>query len=271
MRPWIAPVAVALLSSAYPLMQVELDHAAPPRQTLQLSQRELYESFQRDENSGVTLTWKWAMPPELDSVPRHDLAALGITCTRDGYECAMGRKRRGWVVVGLDTVRTQQDIEFQRHELDSIAHLAVPDSIRQAQVRDFMSRMDQLVLHTSHLVLVAVGDDPETLAARWNDGAHLVLAARVTAWRQSGPHDTLPGQEPFYSVYAEPLPTRLYVPHEWAGLVQDSTRYEDGQRLYRVTVGIGGRWLPRVLEIIPDPSPATLGDSLRLYGITPPS
>jgi hypothetical protein len=269
MRPWIAPVAVALLSSAYPLMQVELDHTAPPRLTLQLSQRELFESFQRDENSGVTLTWNWAMPPELDSVPRRELAALGITCSRDGYECSRGRKRRGWVVVGLDTLRSQHAIEFARQELDSIAHLPIPDSVRKLQVQSYISRIDQLVLHTSRLVLVAVGDDPEALAAKWNDGAHLVLAARVNAWRVSWPSDTLPGQEPIYSVYAEALPPALYVPREWAGLVRDSVRYGYGQQLYRVTVGIGGRWLPRVLEIIPDPSPATQADSLRLYGITP--
>lgn len=269
MRPWIAPVAVALLSSAYPLMQVELDRAVPPRQTLQLSQRELFLDYQRDDNTGVALRWNWSAPAELDSVPRHELAALGITCSRGGYECSMGRKRRGWVVVGLDTLRSRPAVELARHELDSIMHLAVPDSARKLQVQSYLSRIDQLVLHTSRLTMVAVGDDPETLAARWNDGAHLVLAARVNAWRQSWPHDTLPGQEPFYSVYAEPLPSMLYVAREWAGVVRDSIEYGYGQRLYRVTVGVGGRWLPRVLEIVPDPSPATLADSLRLYGIPP--
>lgn len=267
MRPWLLPSAVAVLASAYPLVQVELDHAAPPRQTMQFSQRELMVGYQGDENSGTQLTWSFAWGSQLDSVPRSALAGLGIVCERDAYDCSSGSRRRGWVVVGLDTRRRQPLADTLRARLDSLLRLAPSDSVRIRGLPMALSQLDYQLLHTSRLTMVAVGGDAEKLAAEWNDGAHLVLAARLNAYRISWPADTLPGRTAYYSVSATPLPMSLYLARPWAGMVRDSLGY--GRQLYRVTVGIGRGWLPRVLELLPDESPRTLADSLRLYGVEP--
>ena len=263
MRPWILPAAVAILSSAWPLVQVELDHSAPPRQTMQFTQRELMLGYQGDENTGAQLTWSFSGASQLDSVPRTALAGLGIVCERDEYACSSGSRRRGWVVIGLDTLQRPPLVDSLRHRLDSLLGLPPGDSTRIRGVPALMSQLDYQLLHTSRLRMVAVGSDAAKLAAEWNDGAHLVLAARLDAYRISWPADTLPGRQPFYSVSATPLPMSLYLPRAWAGMVRDSMGY--GRKLYRVTIGIGGGWLPRVLEVLPDPSPRTEADSIRLY------
>lgn len=267
MRPWILPAAVAVLSSAYPLVLAELDHSAPPRQTMQFTQRELYLGYQGDENSGAQLTWSFAWGSQLDSVPRTALAGLGILCERDDYACSSGSRRRGWVVVGLDTLRRSPITDTLVSRLDSLLRLAPTDSVRIRGLREVMSQLDYQLLHTSRLRMVAVGSDAAKLAAAWNDGAHLVLAARLDAYRISWPADTLPGHEPFYRVSATLLPSSLYLPRPWSAMAFDSLGY--GRQLYRVTVAVGGSWLPRVLEVLPDPIPATQADSLRLYGVTP--
>lgn len=263
MRPWLGPVAVVLVASLYPLVEVELDHAAPPRQTMQFTQREFYRAYQGDENTGTSLTWSWARGAQLDSVPRRDLAGLGIVCTRDEYECTSGWKRRGWLVVGIAPLRPSALADTLRSRLDSLLMRPPTDSLRIHGLPQVIDQLDYQLLHTSRLTIVAVGSDPDQLAARWNDGAHLVLAARLDAYRISWPRDTLPGEEPFYRVSADPLPPSLYLSRAQAAAVRDSSGYD--RRLFRVTIGIGGGWLPRVLAVAPDPSPATLADSVRLY------
>ena len=265
MRPWIAPAALVLISSAYPLMQVGFDRAASPRQILTLTQRELNIQYQNEENSGLTLNWNWLSVPQLDSVSREDVAGLGIYCRRNDQECDPDRERRGWVVIGLDTLRVLGAIDTARMQIDSIQRLGLPDSLRRRKLREFAGRMDQLMLHTSRLEMVAVGSDPDALAAKYSDGEHLVLPARLHAWRITWPADTLPGREPFYRVYAQPVPPALYVPREWAGMVR--SRPGDERGLYRVTVAVGRRWLPRVTEVVAEPAPRTEADSLRLFGI----
>ena len=265
MRPWMAPVVLVLVSSAYPLVQVGIDRAGSPRQTLTLTQRELNIQYQDEENSGLTLNWNWGAVPQLDSVGREDLAGLGIYCHRNDQECDPDRERRGWVVIGLDTIRLAGAIDTARRQIDSIRHLALPDSLRQKELRQFAGRMDQIMLHTSRLAMVAVGSDPDVLAARYGDASHLILPARLHAWRISWPSDTLPGRGAFYRVYAQPVPSGLYVPREWAGMVR--SRPNDDRGLYRVTVAVGRRWLPRVTEVASEPAPRTEADSLRLFGI----
>ena len=265
MRPWIAPVALVLVSSAYPLVQVGLDRASSPRQTFTLTQRELNIQYQSEENSGLSLNWNWGTVPQLDSVSRDDVAGLGIYCRRNDQECDPDRERRGWVVIGLDTLRLAAVTDTARRQLDSVRRLDLADSLRRLKLRPMTDRLDQLVLHTSRLAMVAVGSDPEVLAARYGDGAHLILPARLHAWRTTWPADTLPGREPFYRVYAQPVPPGLYVPREWAGMVR--SRPGDDRGLYRVTVAVGRRWLPRVTEVVPEPAPRTEADSLRLFGI----
>ena len=69
----------------------------------------------------------------------------------------------------------------------------------------------------------------------------------------------------WYRVDARPATLSLYVPSRWAGALRDSTGYR--RQLYRVRIGIGARWLPRIIEVIPVPRPATRADSLRLFGL----
>ena len=255
-------------ASGVPLVQVGLDHSAPPRQTLLLTHRELMVGWSGDENSGVTLTWSWATSPDLDSLPRERLLALGISCGHEPYQCNSGRGHRGWMVVGVDPDRWRGAIDSTRAEIDSIQHSALPDSVADLRIRLLVDRLKQLELYSSRLKLDAVGQDPAALAAEWNDGKHLVLAAVFHASRQTWPRDTLPGEKPLYQIHAEPVPSSLYLPSQWAAAVEDTIGtlprgYGERQQMYEVTVAVGRWWLPRVLEVKRLPEPRWPIDSLE--------
>ncbi|MEO6066811.1 MAG: DUF4824 family protein [Gemmatimonadales bacterium] len=265
---WLAPMALVLVSSAVPLVQVGLDRSAPPRQTLLLTHRELMVGWTGDENSGVTLTWSWATPPDLDSLSRERLTALGISCGHELYQCNSGRGHRGWMVVGVDPDRWRGAIDSLRVRIDSNHRSGLPDSIADRRIHELVSRMKELVLYTSRLTMDAVGQDPAALAAEWNDGKHLVLAAVFHASRQTWPRDTLPGEKPLYHIYAEPVASSLYLPAQWAAAVEDTIGtlqrgYGERQQMYEVTVAVGRWWLPRVLEVVRLPDPKWPIDSLE--------
>ncbi len=246
-RGWMVLGALVLVASGVPLTQVALDRGAAPRGTLALTHRELIVGWNGDENSGVSLTWSWAKPPQLDSISLAELVPLGVTCTGHRYECGFSGGRRGWMVVGVDTTMWDGQIAGVRHEIDSIRASGLPDSAAGLALRQRVDRLKQLVLYTSRLTLAAVGQDPDHLVRQWNDGKHLVLAATIHVYRDGWPTDTLPGHTPTFRVYAEPLPSSLYVPVEFAPALKDSV----GTRLnlYDATIAVGSRWLPRVADV----------------------
>jgi hypothetical protein len=253
-RGWEALAALVIISSAVPLAQVAFDRNGTPRGSLTLTHREMMVGWSRDENSGETLIWSWATSPDLDSVPAHELPALGLHCgERTVYECGYGNGRRGYMVVGLDLGRWQASIDSLKMRIDSVRAIVPADSLTDLSLRGMVGQMEQLVLRTSRLRMQAIGQDPAALAAAWNDGAHLVLAAELTAYRNVWPRDSLDRTAPHYRVHAEPLPSALYVPARFAEAVRDTvgTRNE----MYQVEVVVGRRWLPRVTmaEKLPDP------------------
>ena len=257
-RGWMVLGGLVLFASAVPLVQVARDRADPPLETLVLSNRELMVGWSRDENSGVTLTWSWGSVPQVDSLTRAELDSIGVRCPGAGYDCDWRSGTRGWVVVGLDTVAWQRSVDSARHILDSIGVLVPGDSLAKRPHDDALNRLKQLELYTSRLRMVAVGRDPEALAAAWADGKHLVLQARLWVYRQSYPREGLPGEVPLFSVNATPLPGALYVPVQWASVVEDSTGARE--RMYQVTVAVGRRWLPRVVEVRQMAAPAWSAD-----------
>lgn len=246
-RGWQALVALVLFASAVPLVQAWLDRRGEPRGTLQLTHRELMVGWNRDENSGETLVWSWISAPDLDSVPEEQLATLGIRCRRSMYNCSTGSGRRGWMVVGLDLERWNAAIDSLQHIIDSVRADPAPDSLVKHKLIDLDGRMTELTLRTSRLHMVAIGTDPNALAAEWGDGQHLILAAKLDAYRNTWPRDTLPGERPLFRVHAEPLPSALYVPARWAEGVRDTIGTR--QQMYEATVVVGRRWLPRVVEV----------------------
>ena len=248
-----ALVALVLLSSGVPLVQVLYDRSSAPRQMLTLSHREMMMGWNRDENSGETLGWSWATPPELDSVSAQELAALRISCQDESYTCRTGSGRRGWMVVELDYARWQGAIDSLKARIDSTRSIVPSDSLTDRTLRELVGRMEQLVLRTSRLRMVAVGRDPTALAAQWNDSTHLVLPARFTAYRNVWPRDSLDRREPNYRLHAEPVPSVLYVPARWTDALADTLGTR--QQMFEVEVVVGQRWLPRVtlVEKLPDP------------------
>jgi len=239
--------ALVLVASGVPLVQVARDRAGAPRGTLVLSNRELSVGWGHDENSGVTVNWSWAFPANFDSLTRPQLDSLGIRCPGTGYDCDSRHGTRGWIVVGLDTLGWQRSVDSVRHVIDSIGTVAAGDTAAKRLRADAVARWKQLLTYTSRLRMVAVGQDPAALAAAWDDGKHLVLSARLWVYRQTYPRQDRPGEVPLFSVNATPLPGELYVPVQWAEGVTDTlgTREE----LYAVTVAVGRRWLPRVVEV----------------------
>ena len=245
-------VALVAVATAVPLGQAVYDRSAPPRMTLTLSQGELMADWRRDENTGVRLGWAWGRAPELDSLSRADLERMGLRCEREGYRCAREATRRGWIVVGLDSVGWRRRVDSIRAVIDSIRAVIPEDSAEGRGLRDQVQQMKRAVLQESRLRVLDIGTDPAALAERWGDG-HLVLAARIYAFRETWPADTLRGGVERFRVHADPLPADLYLPNEWAPLVEDSTGYRD--RVYRVTVAVGRGWLPRVAEVAAAPRP----------------
>lgn len=265
MRPWLAPAAVVLLASAFPLVQVELDRAGAPRATLEFTQGELGIGYSSDENSGIELTWNWwGQGTQMDSVREEVIRALGFQCDHADYECSFGHGQRGWVAVALDSTQWLRGVANARRTVDSTWR-TLPDSARPRYRAQAMSQMEYAVFNGSRLRIEELGPDPGRLAARWNDGRHIILPARLSAWRTSWPRDTLPGAQRYYRVDARPMPPSIYVPAEWAGALRDTTGYN--RQLYRVEVVVGARWLPRVVRITPVPVPPTRADSLRLFGL----
>ena len=246
-RGWMTLVALVLVASAWPLTQVMMDHSAPPRQTMRFSQRELSNWQHSDENSGLTLTWSWMRGPEVDSVPADSIRALGLRCAAQAYDCNMGDGRSGWMVIAIDTLTWRRRIDSIQMSIDSIDRIASQDSGAVRARAGIVSRLEQAAKHESRLVLVAVGRHPGPLLARWSDDAHLILPARITAYQQSWPRDSLHNAPRLYRVHAEPLPQSLYVPNQWAPVLRDTTF--DRRQEYNVVIGVGRGWLPRVMEV----------------------
>lgn len=265
MRPWLAPAAVALVASAFPLAQVELDRAGTSHGTFEVTQGELRVGYTSDENSMVSVDWNWwGSGTQMDSVSEATIRTLGFECDRATYDCSFGHGQRGWVVVAIDSLQWQREVDKMRTSVDSTWRL-LPDSARRKQRPELMGRMEQAYFEGNRLRIEAVGPDPAPLEAQWGDGRHLILPARLSAWRTSWPRDTMPGAARWYRVDARPATLSLYVPSRWAGALRDSTGYR--RQLYRVRIGIGARWLPRIIEVIPISRPATRADSLRLFGL----
>ncbi|HVX89303.1 MAG TPA: DUF4824 family protein [Gemmatimonadales bacterium] len=248
---WAYLTGLVALASAVPLAQVMVDRSAPPRMTLRLSQREFIRAWREDENTGEALSWSWYRPPEIDSVPTAALAEMGIRCEEARYDCGLRAARAGWMVVAIDTVGWRAGVDSAQHALDSVRALVPQDSEAVRNGRDKESVLWQRTWYQSRLVMVDAGRDPDALAAKWSDGAHLVLRARLTASRISYPRDTLPGEVAYYRVHGEPMPSLLYLPAPWAPVVRDSTLRGSWDRnaRYEVVVGVGRGWLPRVLEV----------------------
>jgi hypothetical protein len=238
---------LVLLSTAVPLTQVALDRAGTPRTTMVFSHRELTVGYSRDENSGVVVTWSWAIPPEIDSLTRQQLDSIGVHCPGTGYDCDVRGGTRGWIVVGLDTVAWQYSRDSVRAALDSIGTPAHGDTATKRRHDEAKGRFDQLDNYTSRLRMVAAGRDPGLLQTRWNDGNHLVLRARLWVYRQTYPRADLPGEIPRFSLHADPLPSSLYVPVEWIAPLRDTIGTREQH--YDVGVAVGSRWLPRVVGI----------------------
>ncbi|HET7042141.1 MAG TPA: DUF4824 family protein, partial [Gemmatimonadales bacterium] len=205
-------VALVVVANGVPLTQAEFDRAGAPRQTLVLAQNDLMVGFKGDENTAVTLTWNWSTPPELDSLTRAQLDSLGIPCRGTDYECADRAPRRGWMVVALDTVPWQRRVDSTRRLLDSVAPFVRTDTLARRIHGEARSGLDQLIHYQGRLVLLAIGTDPEALAARWGDRPTLVLRARLTAFRTTYPRPGDSTAEPLFRLHADPLPPLLYVP-----------------------------------------------------------
>lgn len=250
-RGWAYLIGLVAVASAVPLVQVMVDRSAPPRMTLQLSQRELTRAWREDENTGEALTWSWYRAPEIDSVPAPALAAMGIRCDGKNYDCGYRAGREGWMVVAIDSLAWRAGVDSAQRRLDSVRALVPQDSeaVRLGRERELV--LEQQKWYQSRLVMIDAGRDPEALAAKWSAGAHLVLRARLTAYRSTWPRDTLPGEVARYRVHAEPMPGMLYLPNDWAPAVRDSAvrGSYDRQARYRVAVGVGRGWLPRVVEV----------------------
>jgi hypothetical protein len=246
-RGWMLLGGLVLASSAVPLTQVALDRHGAPRATMTLSQRELTVGWIRDENSGVTVNWTWAMPPFVDSLTRDQVDSIGARCPGIGYDCDGRSGTRGWIVVGLDTVAWQRSLDSARTALESAGLPAAGDSTAKRRHDEAQARFDQLDRYTSRLRMVAVGRDPYALLARWNDGKHLVLPARLWVFRETYPRADLPGETPRFSIHADPWPTTLHVPVEWTGPLRDPPGAREPR--YDVTVSVGSRWLPSVVGI----------------------
>lgn len=246
-RGWLWLGGLVLVASAVPLTQAELDRAAAPRGTMAFSHRELTAGWSREENSGVTVQWNWAVQPTIDSLTRPQLDSLGLRCPGTGYDCESRSGTRGWMVVGLDTVAWQRAVDSSHRSLDSIGVPVKGDTAAIQRRRDAISRLSQLEEYTSRLRMVAVGRDPERLAAAWSDGRHLVLPAKLWVYRETYPREDRPGELALFSVRADPLPSQLFVPVEWAGMVTDTSGLRD--RRYVVTVAVGARWLTRVVRV----------------------
>lgn len=250
-RGWMALVALVLVASAVPLLQVMMDHGAPPRMTLQLTQREFYRAWREDDNTGEALTWVWHYAPEIDSVTVPQMDSMGLHCSTTNYDCGLRSGRSGWMVVGIDTVTWRRAIDSAQYRIDSL-HAVVPqDTFTTRALREREAELERVTWYTSRLVMVDAGRDADTLLAKWSDGAHLILRARLTAYRDSWPRDTVAGEILRYRVHAEPEPQMLYIPNAWAPVVRDSTvrGSYDTQARYHVVVGVGRGWLPRVLEV----------------------
>lgn len=252
---WFAPLALILGASLVPLAQVAWDRAAARHATVTFSNRELPPGYLESDNSGTTLTWSWWWSSELDSVPLDQIQGLGLHCRRDDYDCGMSGKRRGWAVVGLDTHQWQLKVDSLQATIHEIRRLPASDTTAGRKLRDAVGELGQVVRDRSRLVLVAVGTDPDALAAQYNDGLHLILRARIHAYRTTWPRDTLPGETPHFRVYIDPLPRQLNVPARWAPMVQDSSEYHN--RRYNVTIAVGGGWLPRVVNVEPFADPGS--------------
>jgi hypothetical protein len=249
MKPaWGLPIAVVLVASAVPLAQVLRDRGGE-RGTLTLSHKELMVEWRDfDENSGVLLGWRWLTPPTLDSVPEPFVQELGIKCPRDRYSCDFRGRRRAWIVVALEDAEWQRTRDTAQARLDSALALPESDSTRRSQVYSARDRLEYIDLYTSRLKMVGVGTDPAALAAEWEGRPHLVLAARLRAYRTGGPRDTVGGLGPLYNIHADPLPRQLYVPQQMAREIEDSSGTDRAK--FEVTVTIGRSWLPRVDRVV---------------------
>jgi hypothetical protein len=244
----MALVALVCVATAVPLAQVAYDRAVPPRQALTLTQREFYRPWIRDENTGEALGWSWQRAPEIDSVDAARMAEVGLPCRDARYDCGLRSGRAGFIVVTLDTLEWRRRVDSMQQVLDSIDAIVPADSGTLRDRREHLSRLEQLRDRESRLVMVDVGRDGDALLARWTDGAHLVLRARLTAYRSTWPHDSTDRPAVRYRIHADPVPAMLYVPHDLAAGVRDTTY--DRRAVYQVTVGVGRGWLPRVLEVV---------------------
>lgn len=250
-RGWMYLTALVVIASAVPLLQVMMDRGAPPRMTLQLTQREFYRAWRGDDNTGEALTWVWRSPPELDSVSATAMDAMGLRCHGTNYDCGLRSGRSGWMVVAIDTAAWQRGIDSVRRGLDSLRALVPEDTLAARTLREREGELERVTWYTSRLVMVDAGRDVDALLARWSDGSHLILRARLTAYRDTWRRDTLTGDTLRFRVHAEPEPETLYIPNAWAPVIRDSTvrGAADRQARYDVVVGVGRGWLPRVLAV----------------------
>lgn len=253
-RGWMALVALVLVASAVPLLQVAYDRSAPPRLTLRLTHREFILSWSGADRTGEMLSWSWGSYPALDSLTAEQLGGIGLRCDNATWSCGSraGRGRRGFVVVTLDTLPWRRQLDRLQRRIDSLDALLPQDSSLAPTIRETRDAYARARDYESRLRAVDAGRDPEALAAKWDDGRHLILPARLRVTWQNYASDTTPPARRLFHVTADPEPGLLYVPKQWSALVRDTAttygRYDDRAK-FDITIAVGRGWLPRVLEV----------------------
>ncbi len=155
------------------------------------------------------------------------------------------------MVVAIDSAAWRRGVVSAERRVDSVRAVAPQDTPTARTLREREAELGRITWYTSRVVVVVAGRDVDALLAKWSDGAHLILRARLTAYRETWPRDTLAGDTLRYRVHAEPEPQMLYIPNAWAPVIRDSTvrGSYDRQARYQVVVGVGRGWLPRVVEV----------------------
>lgn len=235
-RGLIAGAAVVIASNAIALLDVEWNRASQG-QIIELTDRELQQDYQYEENSGIdlrlTATYPFyppkEEPPDTSWLDAPKLRELGFSAE----DLDISGRRAEWPVRAA----------YVAFEYDGPAWQAIAD-LQRSQPYPPAAYIE----HESRLAPVDAAASPEPLLAKYGrDGKHIVLRATVQPQRIPRRSDSI-----IQGQVVEILSSAIHVPVPEATVLRNlpaATPTGTEQSRYRVRLAYGARFEPWIVSI----------------------
>ncbi|MBX9756528.1 MAG: DUF4824 family protein [Pseudomonadaceae bacterium] len=268
----LAGLGLILLVNAIALAGVAWNRSEPTDSRLQLSERELGDSYEywRKENSGVALRldYRWPDSQSNDYSDRGSnrlspakMAELGFSVPTELNEESMRRYRRqldrdGLLVLEFNGPLYQQQLQRAQEQLTkSSADLAALPSNKDLQgtYQDAREALQREQTSASRLFIIDAGTDQASLRAKYPDRQqYAIVRGQISAWSwRDDDHWQLGGSAQL------PVAASINLPKRWHQLFDSlpvrkgdaEFPHSGGDKLFNAELAFGQRLEPWVVQL----------------------